>query len=380
MSPAASLILTLVALHVVEGLYWVRREAVAFVRGWKARILATHGPFGNRTHTFILLPPLPPLFEIFVVEPWPITFVRNAVWNLSLETANIATIPKALEPDALRKARADGKSVYAGGDEFVRTSSGALAASVASFLRAWADAEPRRRAALVRDTIKKRLDVEAVRARIELYERRTRRLKVYGNLLPYVIVGFAYGFFFVPIVYARWPVPAAVLGVLLVATWIEAHLAHRHLYPELTGDRWLKMAMIVLSFPAAARARAWLARDLLATFDPLAVAHVVLEREDFEAYASATWRALAHPLGSDPEEARAELSAARTELVAAHTEFFRSVGLDPAQLEAPPKRRDEQASAYCPRCHAEYVDGEGECQECPGVGRRRWSTAELNVS
>lgn len=379
MSPAASLLLTLIGLHFVEGLFWVRRRATAFARGWRgARRVRTEGPFGTQTHTFLLLSPFPPLFDLFVVERWPLTFEPDRAWNVPFDEAGTSSGELALDAGAVRDARAEGKAVYAQDASFVSTSSAALASQLASLLRSWAAAAPKKRADIVRAALRSSFDRESIRARLELFEHSTRRLRVYCNLIPFAMLGSVYAFFF-PFVLPSWVHGGplwliGIFGVLLLLTWIETYIVHRGLYPDLRGDRWFKLALLVLSFPAAARARGWLGRDLFAGFHPLAVGQVLLPREQFEKYASEQWRALLHPLSMEPGR-REGLAAIRAELLAAYAELLRSAGLDPTAIDLPPPHLDARARAYCPRCHGEYLDAEGDCSECPGVARRTWSPA-----
>jgi len=58
MSPVATLFATLLFLHVVEGILWVRRSASAFVRAWRRyRPVGTRTPLGNADHTLLLCRP-----------------------------------------------------------------------------------------------------------------------------------------------------------------------------------------------------------------------------------------------------------------------------------------------------------------------------------
>ncbi|MCK6551693.1 DUF4231 domain-containing protein, partial [Myxococcota bacterium] len=217
MSPISTLFLALVGLHVIEGLLWVRRDALTFVRGWRRWHLSDGtGGFGNASHRFQLLSPLPPLFERHVVPP--------------------------------------------------------LAAGA------------------TRDVLVRAHDVAAIEARLAEYRRSTRLLQVLSNVAPFVILGALALFFFAPTGFERWPVLLASVAVVLVATWVETYRVHKKLYPANRADRAQKLVLLVLSFPAAARARAWLGRDVLAGFDPVAVASVLLPREELVALVADAWR------------------------------------------------------------------------------------------
>jgi len=361
--------LALLFLHGVEGVLWVRRSASVFRRRFaNYRLASTDGPFGNATHTFVALSPLPPLPEMFVVEAWPLVFGEETVWALSAEGA-------AMNGEASRTAEEvagayrEGKEVYAKG-RLAETSSAVLASTLAEALRRWAALSPAERASFAEAAVEARFDRSAITARLALLAHQTRRLAILGNFFPFLLFGGLWAFFFVPAVAERWPALLATLLGVLLFTWIETYRVHRRLYPEERGDRAMKMFMLVLSFPAAARAKAWLARDALANYHPLAVASVLLTGPRLVAAAKAAWLSLKHPLGLIPEGAEPDLRAARERLSRVYQKLLREVGIDPAELERPPTPGNATARSYCPRCLEEYVEVSGACPDCRSVERR----------
>lgn len=348
---------------------WVRRSASVFRRRFgEVRLASTDGPFGNATHTFVALSPLPPLPEMFVVEAWPFVLGEETVWAVSAEgTAAVGEVRRTAAEVA--GAHREGKEVYAKG-RLVETSSAALASTLAEALRRWASLSPAERGAFAEAAIEARFDRSAITARLALLVHETRRLAILGNLFPFLLFGGLWAFFFVPAVAERWPALLALLLGVLLFTWIETYRVHRRLYPEERGDRAMKIFMLVLSFPAAARAKAWLARDALANYHPLAVASVLLSGPRLVAMAQAGWLSLKHPLGPIPEGAEPDLRAARERLSRAYQKLLREVGIDPADLERPPTPSNATARSYCPRCLEEYVEDSGACPDCQSVERR----------
>lgn len=375
MDPAWLFIGALVALHVIEGLFWVRREAVGFARGARShRVVRPGGPFGNHRGGFLLLSPLPPLGETFVVEPSPLTVGAEQVWLTPAETLGT---PEAPAPGAgswswveATRVRREAKAVFGPGKRSANTSSGRLAADLVQHLHALAELKPKARAKAATAAAERGHDVAAVKARLRAFEKATARLGIYGNAWLPLMLGGAYGLFFVPAALDRWPYLLGAMGVLLVLTWVELFIAHRRLYPDLRGERWLKLMLMVLSPPAASRARAWLARDALAGFHPLAVAAALLPQDDFRAFAGEVWRDLVHPLGPDDPEAAADLTAARARLMTAHRRLLVAQGVEPDSLDGPPEVLEPSVRAYCPRCHETFLDPDGDCSDCPGVPRR----------
>lgn len=359
----------LLLLHGVEGVLWVRRSATVFRRRLRDYHLAsTDGPFGNATHTFLLLSPLPPLAEMFVVEPWPLVLGEERVWVLSAE-GGAAEPPAERTAPEVAQAHSEAKAVHAKG-LLTQTSSAVLASGLAELLRGWAALPVAERASFTRSALEARFDRRALAARLTLLSQQTRRLAIVGNLFPLILFGGLWAFFFLPGAAERWPVLLATLLLVLLFVWAETFLVHRRLYPKERGDRAMKMFMLVFSFPAAARAQAWLARDALADYHPLAVASVLLSGPRLETVARSFWLSLQHPLGTAPEGAAADLSAARGHLSEAYRRILTEVGIDPAELERPPAPSNASARSYCPRCLEEYVEPSGPCPDCQSVERR----------
>lgn len=365
MNPAVSLVLTLLALHVLEGVYWVRRAAFGFRRGWRRRFsLDAHdGPLGNADHRVLILSPLPPLPELHVVEDWPVDFAEDQVW---------AGPDAELGPEQARQAEADGKEVRAGA-WCARCSSPVAAFALAKTLRAFGGASAGQRDSVVEAHLETRHDPEAVAARLALYRGSTRHQQVIGNLLPWLLIGGTAVYFLVPELSHLGPWALLFGASLLVVTWFELYRLHKKLYPELSADRVMKVAMVVFSFPAAARARAWLGRDLLADFDPLVVAQVLLEPEAFRRFAQVRWRQLQHPKGGARwSELQAKTAHGRARLLRHQDRALRRAGLVPDELLRPPAKESRDAVAYCPRCTAQFREVEGSCADCPGVLRLKF--------
>src|SRR6266436_10022644 len=87
-----------------------------------------------------------------------------------------------------------------------------------------------------------------------------------------------------------WPVLLAYL--IWSLAWIGWSFlrAHRALYPEHKEGRWQQMLVLALSPFSAIRANDVLSRDLFCAFHPMAVACVLLSKEDARVQAERTLR------------------------------------------------------------------------------------------
>lgn len=365
MSTVDTLLLTLAILHVAEGLFWVRRRAVVFFDGLRPRVVRPNGPLGDADRAFVFANPLSPWTARFVVEPWPITFATDVAWSHPAESFGATAVDaRDCVEVPLDGARVQDRSITVAGRVVASTSSAVAARAVVALLRRLHETRPSARAHVLDEAVAAQFDLTAVKARLAELRRASIVSGVLAALVPVMLLGGTFAFFFVHEVAVRWPWLLGAIGAVLMASWIAYFVAHRRLYPELASKRGLDLVMMVFSFPAAAHARAWLARDALAEFHPLAVAAVVLDEAAFAVFAGAVWRDARHPL-QVPEPAREAVRAMRERLRAAVEALLVARGLDPAALERPPAERN--ASAYCPRCLAAYTAPSGACEDCPGV-------------
>lgn len=366
LDPTLQLVLLFVLMHVLEGGLWVRRNATIFVRRFGRYRRGHAGVLGNDRFGFAFLEPYLPSPLGFVVDDpallaGPLGFVEQSV-DGRLELLDSATFSEVV---------VEGRDVLLPGRRKLRFSTSGAARALAAQLRAFSgtgDESPRPEPPRAGDA--GAFDVSAVRDRLRELRPHGRVLAPFGAIAFLAIVGGIWAVLSVPWAFARWPVilsSATLLWLgLLVATW----KSHRSLYPERGGERWLKLMLLALSPGAAARANAFVARDLLDRFHPLTVGCVVLSKEHLLEMASTYWRELQHPLSSpdSSEPAMEAASAARAELERAYRALLEGASVDIATLEQAPEPEGEDARAYCPRCHGQYSAEEAtSCEDCPGV-------------
>ena len=127
--------------------------------------------------------------------------------------------------------------------------------------------------------------------------------------------------------------------------------------------------MAMASPISSLRAADLLGRELLADLEPLAVAAALLPADRFgelarHALLDLEERAAAAGAGGSPAaEDEAWLAAA---LRRALLGLLERRGLSAEALLAPPVPEDDRVLLWCPRCHAQYLQG----VDCPGPGCR----------
>lgn len=392
MDPVLQLLLVFVLFHAGEGAVLLLREDLLFIgHGRRYRpTSAAKSPLGDARRALVPLSPFPPFPVAFIAEVPPVTIGPEAVVAMPAQSFGGRARPvdgaEPLDAAQLEGAFSEGRTVFVSGrgsrgrpEVLARTSSPASARALAARLRAFSKERPEERREAFEARLRSAFDLEALRQRKAVFERETRWLSVLGPVTLVALLGTLYGVFHVPFVFAHWPMfGLACLGLLLHLA-LETWAAHRRLYPGLWADRALKALVLLLVPASAARARALVARDLFVGFHPLAVARVLLEPRSFEALSAEAWRDLKHPLGHPSLAAQPTLDAVRRALLEAHRALILSAGLDPVRLEAAPAREGD-ARSFCPRCHAQYAEPEGVCEECPGVGRLPFHARDERVA
>lgn len=202
-------------------------------------------------------------------------------------------------------------------------------------------------------------DVVALGERRALWQRETRWLR------PASLAFFFLVFAAMPAVLYLVPPPSpwlapllavtgvvygTVLGLATLAARAGAALRRRGISPP-SGF----LVSMIFSPPAAARAASSLARDLFQDFDPLAVAAVLLPRDELLRRV----RAELHGAACAPEDLQG-FWIARSAALRGMLDVLKI----PREALAPPPKRDPEAESWCPVCDVEYRAGFAVCDDC----------------
>ncbi len=272
---------------------------------------------------------------------------------------------------AVKNVTVTGKAIRIDGAPFLKTGSPYLAENLAAQLRRLAGLPQGKRTAALKELLTASLDVEAIRQRLAEFNRQSSMLRLIANVL------FFYLFAAAP--YSIWRFGLAnvwlrlVIGLLALTTTLAVlfYRGHRRLYTDAGDDRITHFCMILLSPATSIRAHDALARPLLETFHPIAVACVLLEPERFREFARRIVLEIRHPClpvcPTDEPGPRAVEGEARTALQAAVEKFLEQQKIDIADLIRPPVPTDEACRSFCPRCNAQFTTTAGECADCGGL-------------
>lgn len=348
MSELGTLFVILLLIYLAQCVWWAPPGAVIFALGWR-------GAGRRKQQGFVwnaldlagtLANPLPPLAPL-VVSEWP---------GFQPEAERFIYTPRGGEPVSAAwenlKITVSDTRLLCNGDLALKAGE-AQARCYAEFLREVAGQKPPKRGRTIEAWLRMSTDEAATRQRIETFQKKSRWLRIAGNvefLLLFVVAPLA---FRTQGPRALWPVVAALAAMAVSITW-EFWTLHRALFPEAGGARLKSGLTILLSPLAAVRAGDAVSRDLVSGFHPLAVAAAVLPDDEFRTFAGEQLRACRFGTLSDwyRERLRKALEA-----------LARRKGLQPEQLLAPPERQGN-CVAFCPRCLAQYMNNRSECADC----------------
>jgi len=377
MSVWGGLFALLAAIYLAECAAWVRRNSVVFRalvrKGWQ--VLHPLEWTGNESGGLATAGPLPPLAPLIHCHLWPVSLSEEGVFAYAAQALRDVGRPRQtarfLKWEQVTEVRLQGKRVLVNGEPLIETGSPVFADRVAGVVEELSELPPERRGKAIRSALREAMDERAIRERMESFREQTLSLRFTCNLFFLVIFGLVPTMLLQPALLQRWPFFLAAVLALLAMVLLDYRRAHRALYPDAKGQRRAHFWMILFSPLAAIRARDVVARDLLANYSPLAVAHVICRPDSFRRFARERLADLRWPMlpvcESDDEDARRTEEAFRGVLLEESERFLRHAGLDPDALSAPPERDGNASAAYCPRCDAQYAVADASCEACGGL-------------
>jgi len=343
----------LVALHVLDGLAWVRGEQWLLVSSWGRRM--------RLREAGLRLAGLGPAAEAVSTGRTPIALTDAGVYRpprgSRLDAAEAELVPWA----ALGRLEVEQATVRAGGRRLAVAPTPAVAHATARLVRELCPLAPAARRAHLARAAEDAADVQAVGAVRERHLALARPLRVLAAAL--------FGLLFVALPLALFaPAPwrprldlvLAAVAVTYAATVAASVLTLRRC-GRTAGAIAGTLAPLVLFPPAAIHALTLVGRDLYAPFHPLAVAAALLDRPAFAALARREYHRMA---GARARATGTPLADWWTSEETIWRAVVAAVGLAPDDVLAPPPRADAAAATYCPACAAEYRDGFALCGDC----------------
>jgi hypothetical protein len=371
-----TLLLILVLLYLSECVIWMKRQSIAFVplskRRW--RMAFPHPWLGNANGGILFLNPLLPAGRVFLTHLSPISISPSGICAYNLQTLpsgarSQSQTGRFLPFGKITSAGQDGLYLLVNKEQFAKCATAKQARELASLISAMANASQSKREAMARSWVAKQFAVDEAQTQLRKGEATIRSIKWLSWILflflfiaaPVLVTNFGLLALLIPIAIAM--VALAVLIALLF------YRAHKKLYPADTTERIESLVKMILCPPAALRAADILTRNLLADYSPIVLA-TVLPGNGEQQFVRAFIFDLQHPLKHeilDKAAANTMTWTAAEQLKICLDEVNSGRYARPEELLAPAER-EENSVSYCPRCRCQFVVGNGDCPDCPGVG------------
>ena len=366
MTEVQVLFLILAGVYLLQCIGWAPHESEVLRIGWRFRAkILPHGlPLRFGQHKLFLLNPFSPLAGAIICESFPSVSTSDEAFPADLTPlkAGGVTGGQTIRFNWQEKTQIQslGKEVRSAGHVLFLAHSEAYATFLAGVLDRVRKKSLQERDRAFEREFEKMFDTKKVAERLEEYKSRAVLLRTTCVLL------FAFLFLMAPVLIRLrgleriWPVLLAYLIWSLAWVGWSFLRAHRTLYPEQKEGRWQQAMVLVLSPFSAIRANDVLLRDLFCAFHPVAVASVLLSKEDARAQAE---RNLRQSLFRTDGDAASSDAAMRRALES----FLAKNGMPREELLRPPRRESQNCQTYCPLCLAQFVLAEGECPDCGDV-------------
>ena len=365
--------------YLLECCAWISRPCWACFRHplhgrWRPGIAADL--LGNDRGGILLSAPFDVSGTVVQCCEWPFTVSPDGIANASVTDDELKDA-EFIAFDDITSVRCLLETVLITDRPFVTVSSPVWAVELTRVLQRLTSARRREREKLIRSTFSERVNLAAVKERWQSFHGQTRALRRASLLaLLWLFVAAPAAFLlFGPL--AAWPfLLAGVLAGALISAVLYVR-THKRLFNVAASDRWIHAVAMTLFPPAGFRACDRLAKELLWSFEPVAVVAAFCNlRASAGAVRPAVFDICKNAAPTTPSS---DLMACRAwhqdALKSEITTLLRGAGVDPLAAPAP---EDASMNAFCPRCHTQYSEGRETCAACADVTLVPFSAAALS--
>jgi hypothetical protein len=370
MSEIFSVFPVLFLIYVLQGIAVVPQHTAVFLIDSRLRgkLLRRSWRVGRSENRLFLLNPFFHFSRAIYTTGHPFSFLAETEGEVSgIDFAHFAATAGCADTaftfDVAHRFAARFKQLLVDDSPAARLHSEHSAARLAALLNKLQPATPSERRSLLDKELLSMLAVGPVRKRLRHFSQCTGPLDAlcFSLFLFLFVVAPVYVYVFG--LFRAWPGLLMALILFAIAILRTFRNAHRRLYPNQSRDLQ-HVLTITLSPLAAIRATDPLATELLADFHPMAVAYVLLPREQFLPFA-------------EKELRRIKFLTRDAILEKYITGFLSAHKFDLQSLLKPPTPDDARSRTYCPACLTQYVVEEGACQECSGVHLQKFPAVRL---
>jgi hypothetical protein len=374
MSDEQRLLAVIAAIYLADCIYWIPRSGLGFTR-WLGKFWRFHGPsmiFGNQSGALGFANPLPPLGLATRGIGWTISISKEGIFSYTSAGFNSGGRPAQKTVFAkwseIKSIERDAKKIFISGEHFATAATEYSARWLANEIARLQKLGEKKRAPEIENLIAASCDSDEINRRVGQFQKQTWLLKYFSNWLFLFLFGACpFLVWKLGMVGAIWPMVIGIYAQTIIIALLFSKL-HRKIYPFDSAQVFKPFLTMLLAAPSAIRAQDILARPLLESFHPLAVAKALCAPEEVDQLAATVLRDLQFPrLPVVPAECSE--AAKQTELQFRETllkSLRRKIGFVESNYMKAPVRSESVHTGYCPRCLQQFTESATDCPDCWG--------------
>jgi hypothetical protein len=376
MSDGQVLFVVICFIYFTDCFLWLGKQSLAFISMWRGkwRISYASSYLGTPNGGIVFMNPLPSLGQIYVCDLLPVSFSPRGLCVYNSQCLLTDGRPKqsgiSIEFNDIKSILCSNKNVHINDSFPIRCNSAMQADSIARIVSKIIQTPGNEREVLIKTFLKQGFDTGRAKQVLNEITGHLLRLRSFCATL------FIFLFILSPILVLQVGLTLMIIPVaafmFIMATYISIlfYKAHKRVYPAAKEERISNLIKMILCPPVAIRANDIITSKVLIEFSPVAIAKILLKKEDFLLFAQRQLLDLKHPIEHECKEQLA------TEIIAWHNTTLFDIIYDylcsaekitKIDLLDAPKPWDNQSKSYCPRCLCQFQIDDGECHDCVGV-------------
>lgn len=367
LSDSELLLVLIGAFFLIEGIRAARRRTTVFITAWgrdfAARAEEQLFEFGDRRLAFL---PLVPSATAAACSDWPALLTPTGIIRPAAEAGQDDQL---IPYESVQETSVQEASLQINGEPFLKARSARWAQLHKEQIDRLRQVAAPDRPAAIREFLRHWNDLAAIKQRADDLHRESTALR--RRTWNLYLLSFVFG----PAL--LYVVPVSQERVMLLAVYLTAFfyywpmsirayfVAHRTLFPDLSGERKRHGAYMLLSPGIALRGFGALGERIFEEFSPIAVACGVCPPASARSAARRYLLELQHTSFEDAADpaVRTAWTWLRDEILVVSAEPLDSMGWSAADLVRFPEP-EVDARTYCPRCDRQFRLESGECHAC----------------
>lgn len=317
--------------------------------------------------------PLPFLGQVYVCDLLPVSFSPRGLCAYNPQCLTVDGRPQqsclVISYGQIESVACFDKNIYINNSVFVKCVSPVQANYIVSIIKIIASSPENKREDLIKAFLKRRQDTANAEHILNEIASHNFSLRYFCSVL------FIFLFVLSPILVLRFWLTLMILPIIAITfimgicISIKFYKTHKILYPNAKESRITNLIKMIMCPPVAIRANDIITSKGLSDFDSIAIAKILLKKDDFLFFAQRRLLDLKYPIRHECEDEFAVEIIAwhNSTLLNVYYECLDAMTKKEIDLSPKPKLIEKQSNSYCPRCLLQFQIDSGECCNCDGV-------------